>query len=209
MVLQSSKLKFSYPNTAEFDFPDIAVNQGEAALLLGPSGSGKSTLLHLLSGLLPIQGGSVKVQNQAIEELSEREKESFRAQNVGLVFQRSYFLPYLSLKDNLLLAGRYQGSKVSESHIMALFEQLQIAHLANKKPSECSQGEQQRASISRALLQNPPLILADEPSSALDDANAQIVSELLLSICEKYKSALLVVTHDQRLKDQISKSYSL
>lgn len=209
MVLQSSKLKFAYPNTAEFHFPDIQLAEGEAALLLGPSGSGKSTMLHLLAGLLPLQSGEIQIKGEEFNQLKERQKEKFRAQNVGLVFQRSFFLPYLSLEQNLMLAGKYQGQKVSKEKVQSLFEDLQIAHLAHKKPSDCSQGEQQRASIARALIQEPALILADEPSSALDDENADKVAELLLSVCANSNSSLLVVTHDQRLKNVISKSFSL
>lgn len=209
MVLQSSELQFAYPNTKGFNFPDISIDAGEAALLLGPSGSGKSTLLNLLAGLIPPQEGKISINNTSLEHLNERAKEQFRARNIGLVFQRSFFLPYLSLLDNLMLASRYQGHKLSQVEIKNIFNQLEISHLASKKPSECSLGEQQRASIARALVQNPALILADEPSSALDDKNAGKVAELLLSTCENYNSALLVVTHDQRLKDLISKSYSL
>lgn len=209
MVLQSSNLKFAYSQSASFDFPDIAIQPGEAALLIGPSGSGKSTLLNLLAGLNAPQAGSIAINGIDLQSLSERKKERFRARNIGLVFQRSFFLPYLSLSENLKLASRYQGNKIDNEQIAHLFEQLQIGHLSNKKPNECSLGEQQRASIARALIQNPSLILADEPSSALDDYNASKVADLLLSVCQKFDSALLVVTHDQRLKSLITKSYSL
>lgn len=209
MVLQSSELKFSYPNTTSFHFPDIELMEGETALLLGPSGSGKSTMLNLLAGLLPLQSGQVRIKNEDFTQLNERQKEKFRALNLGLVFQRSFFLPYLSLEQNLLLSGSYQGKKVSQERVQSLFEDLQIAHLAQKRPNECSQGEQQRASIARALIQEPALILADEPSSALDDRNADKVADLLLSVCANSNSSLLVVTHDQRLKGLITKSYSL
>lgn len=209
MVIQSSELKFSYTQSLKFDFPDIRLDAAEAALLIGPSGSGKSTLLNLLAGLLKPQAGSIQILDQDFGKLPEREKESFRAKNIGLIFQRSFFLPYLSLKENLLLSARYQGKSVSSDRILGLFEDLQIAALADKKPGECSLGEQQRASIARALLQDPALILADEPSSALDDANAEKVAELLLNVVNKSNTALLVVTHDHRLKSLIPKSYSL
>lgn len=209
MILQSSELKYSYPTTETFSFPDIGINKGEAALLLGPSGSGKSTLLHLLAGLLNAQKGSVSIKGIELKSMGEREKEKFRAQHIGLVFQRPFFLPYLNLEENLQLSARYQGAKADQDWINHLFEQLQISHLKSKKPADCSLGEQQRASIARSLLQKPALILADEPSSALDDHNASKVGELLLSVVENFESALLVVTHDQRLKDRIPKSYSL
>lgn len=209
MVLQSSELKFRYPQQKQLEFPDISLKQGEAALLLGPSGSGKSTLLNLLAGLQDIQNGSIHVLKQDLDQLNDREMEKFRAKNYGLVFQKSFFLPYLSLEENLRLAANYQGLKVKMDRIHNLFNDLNIYELRQKKPAECSIGEQQRASIARALMHEPPLLLADEPSSALDDKNADMVASLLMELCQKHNSTLLVVTHDARLKSLISKSYQL
>ncbi len=209
MVLQSSELKFRYPQQNQIEFPDISLKQGEAALLLGPSGSGKSTLLNLLAGLQDIQNGSIHVLKQDLDQLKDREMEKFRAKNYGLVFQKSFFLPYLSLEENLRLAANYQGLKVKMDRIHNLFNDLNIYDLRQKKPAECSIGEQQRASIARALMHEPPLLLADEPSSALDDKNADMVASLLMELCQKHSSTLLVVTHDARLKSLISKSYQL
>ena len=209
MVLQSSELKFRYPQQNQIEFPDISLKQGEAALLLGPSGSGKSTLLNLLAGLQDIQNGSIHVLKQDLDQLKDREMEKFRAKNYGLVFQKSFFLPYLSLEENLRLAANYQGLKVKMDRIHNLFNDLNIYDLRQKKPAECSIGEQQRASIARALMHEPPLLLADEPSSALDDKNADMVASLLMELCQKLSSTLLVVTHDARLKSLISKSYQL
>ena len=209
MVLQSSELKFRYPQQNQIEFPDISLKQGEAALLLGPSGSGKSTLLNLLAGLQDIQNGSIHVLKQDLDQLNDREMEKFRAKNYGLVFQKSFFLPYLSLEENLRLAANYQGLKVKMDRIHNLFNDLNIYELRQKKPAECSIGEQQRASIARALMHEPPLLLADEPSSALDDKNADMVASLLMELCQKHNSTLLVVTHDARLKSLISKSYQL
>lgn len=209
MVLQSSELKYTYPNLDPMPFPDIDLAPEEAALILGASGSGKSTLLHLLSGLLDLQAGEVQVLGQNLAKLNPRELERFRAKHFGLILQNSYFLPYLSLIENLQLSARYQGQKVTEARIKELFDYLNITHLAQKKPAECSVGEQQRASIARALMHKPQIILADEPSSALDDRNAELVGSLLLEMGKNEKSALLVVTHDSRLKSIISKSYAL
>ena len=209
MVLQSSELKFSYPSQEALEFPDVNLHRGETALLLGPSGSGKSTLLNLLAGLQELQQGSIEGLGQSLKELNPRQLEKFRAKHYGLVFQKSYFLPYLSLEDNLLLAARYQGHKPNLQKIHQLFKDLGIYNLRHKKPAVCSIGEQQRASIARALMHEPPILLADEPSSALDDKNADLVASLLIELCEKHQSALLIVTHDARLKSKISKSYNL
>ncbi len=209
MVLQSSELKFTYPNQETLIFPDLNLESREAALLLGPSGSGKSTLLNLLAGLLEIQTGDIKVLGRSLASIKGGAKEKFRAENYGLVFQKSFFLPYLSLEENLLLSSSYQGLKIKKERVHQLFEALNIYPLRHKKPADCSIGEQQRASIARALLQSPPILLADEPSSALDDENAELVGSMLIEMCEKQNSALLVVTHDARLKSLISKSYQL
>jgi len=209
MVLRSSELSFEYHSTRRFNFPDLVLDQRESALLLGSSGSGKSTLLSLLAGLQRPLQGDIMVKGQKLGDLSERGLEQFRAENIGVIFQKAFFLPYLSITQNLQLVSKLQKVRTSKSEIQAQLEALNIGHIKNQKPSSCSLGEQQRASIARVLLQKPALILADEPTSALDDENARKVAELLHETSTAAGSALLIVTHDQRLKSEISKSYQL
>jgi putative ABC transport system ATP-binding protein len=128
---------------------------------------------------------------------------------MGIIFQRSYFLPYLSIGENLKLAAQMQGLKISSAQAKNALEKLNVAHVAQHKPANCSVGEQQRASIARAILHEPKLILADEPTSALDDINAEKVTQTLLQVAAEQKAALLIVTHDSRLKNLISKTYAL
>lgn len=118
-----------------------------------------------------------------------------------MIFQQHYFLPYLSLAENLALAGKMQGQNLSNQAIQKGLQSLSIGHLAGKKPPQCSVGEQQRASILRATLHQPSVILADEPTSALDQKQAERVAQLLLSAAREQQSSLLIVTHDQRLQD--------
>ncbi|MGK0406344.1 MAG: putative ABC transport system ATP-binding protein [Roseivirga sp.] len=209
MPLDTVNLQFSYNAEKVYKFPDIKLSSSEAALIIGPSGSGKTTFLNLIAGLQKASKGDVTINNQSLAKLEGKNLEQFRAQHLGLIFQKSLFLPYLSILDNMKLIYSIQNRKASTEEITDLFTELNIKHILNKKASACSTGEQQRAAIARALLQKPSLILADEPTAALDDENAQKVGELLLKMSQSQKTALLIVTHDGRLKKLISKSYQL
>jgi ABC-type lipoprotein export system ATPase subunit len=209
MPLETANLQFSYHAEKVFKFPDIKLSAAEAALIIGPSGSGKTTFLNLIAGLQKASKGDISINNQSIANLEGRNLERFRAQHLGLIFQKSLFLPYLSVMDNMRLIYSIQNRKPSADEITDLFTDLNIKHILKKKASACSTGEQQRAAIARALLQKPSLILADEPTAALDDENARKVGELLLKMSQSQKTALLIVTHDVRLKKLISKSYQL
>lgn len=208
MVLQSQNVAHTYPGQDILKFPDIALEPGESAVLLGPSGKGKTTYLHLLAGLLPLQEGTVHIAHTNLSSLSARALDRFRGKQMGLVFQKSYFLPYLTIGQNLQLAQNIAGSAEPSAIHQALSE-LSAEHLMAKKPAQCSVGEQQRASIARALLGQPSLLLADEPTSALDDGNAKAVAQMLQQAARQHRAALLIVTHDKRLTDYFPKHYNL
>lgn len=207
MVLSTRDLHYRYPYQEPLAFPDVELAAAQAALVLGPSGKGKTTFLHLLAGLLRPSKGTIEVSGTQLPSLSGKKLDQFRGSHIGLVFQKSYFLPYLSLSENINLA--LHGKKIPPRAVQAMLNELGISKLQHKKPRECSIGEQQRASIARALLAGPALLLADEPTSALDDQNAEAVARLLRQATEKQGLALLIVTHDQRLKSQFPKSYLL
>lgn len=209
MALETTNLQFSYHAEKAFKFPDIKLASADAALIIGPSGSGKTTLLNLIAGLQKASAGEVKLGDQSLHNLEGRSLERFRAKHLGLIFQKSLFLPYLTMMDNMKMIYSIQNRQADKSEIDLLFSELNIRHILYKKAASCSIGEQQRAAIARALLQKPSLILADEPTAALDDTNAEKVGELLLQMSQSQKTALLVVTHDARLKKLISKSYQL
>ncbi|PTM05246.1 MAG: ABC transporter ATP-binding protein [Bacteroidetes bacterium] len=209
MALETTNLQFSYHAEKAFKFPDIKLASADAALIIGPSGSGKTTLLNLIAGLQKASAGEVKLGDQFLHNLEGRSLERFRAKHLGLIFQKSLFLPYLTMMDNMKMIYAIQNRQADKSEIDLLFSELNILHILHKKAASCSIGEQQRAAIARALLQKPSLILADEPTAALDDTNAEKVGELLLQMSQSQKTALLVVTHDARLKKLISKSYQL
>ena len=209
MPLKTQGLQFQYNEANRFEFPDLHINQGEHQLILGQSGRGKTTFLHLLAGILTPASGSVFVNNTDITSLSSGNLDRFRGKYIGLVFQRSYFVKSLSVKDNLLLSQKLAGKKENLQEIQQVLEELNIPVKLASMPNELSIGEQQRVSIARAVINNPAVILADEPTSALDDENAEKVADLLEGSAENHKANLVVVTHDQRLKNRFKNVLTL
>ena len=206
-MIETKSLEFSYDNSFVFKFPDIKLKSNENLLVLGNSGIGKSTLLHNLAGILRPKSGSIKIFDQDISKLSELELDNFRGQNIGIIFQRSHFVNSLTVGENLELAqflGRNKKGNIKET-----LNNLKILDKINKKPKELSQGERQRASIALAIINSPKLILADEPTSSLDDTNCSNVIKILKEQALKYQAQLIVITHDSRLKKHFKKSISL
>ena len=206
-MIETKSLEFSYDNSFIFKFPNIKLKSNENLLVLGNSGIGKSTLLHNLAGILRPKSGSIKIFDQDISKLSELELDNFRGQNIGIIFQRSHFVNSLTVGENLELAqflGRNKKGNIKET-----LNNLKILDKVNKKPKELSQGERQRASIALAIINSPKLILADEPTSSLDDTNCSNVIKILKEQALKYQAQLIVITHDSRLKKHFKKSISL
>lgn len=206
-MIETKSLEFSYDNSFVFKFPNIKLKSNENLLVLGNSGIGKSTLLHNLAGILRPKSGSIMIFDQDITKLSELELDKFRGQNIGIIFQRSHFVNSLTVGENLELAqflGRNKKGNIKET-----LDNLKILDKINKKPKELSQGERQRASIALAIINSPKLILADEPTSSLDDTNCSNVIKILKEQALKYQAQLIVITHDSRLKKHFKKSISL
>lgn len=206
-MIETKSLEFSYDKSFVFKFPNIKLKSNENLLVLGNSGIGKSTLLHNLAGILRPKSGLIKIFNQDISNLSEFELDKFRGQNIGIIFQRSHFVNSLTIGENLELAkflGRNKKGNIKET-----LDNLKILDKINKKPKELSQGERQRASIALAIINSPKLILADEPTSSLDDTNCSNVIKILKEQALKYQAQLIVITHDSRLKKHFKKSVSL
>ena len=165
---------------------------------------GKTTLLHLLGGLLTTQHGSVHIQDTDINKLSGSDLDAFRGRNIGIIFQQNHFVDALSVIENVILAQSLAGNKTDKNAAQNLLTRLNIGHKAKSNIKDLSQGEKQRVAIARALINQPRLILADEPTSALDDQNCTEVLNLLHEQAKAAGSALVIVTHDTRLKDIIS-----
>ena len=208
-MLACSKLSFSYDTKKTFNFPSFSCEKGETLLILGNSGTGKTTLLHLLALLLTPNGGSIKINNNELATLSAKEATKMRANHLGIIYQKPHFVSSLSVLDNLLLANYLADRKESKEQAQQLATNLGIAGLLDKKTSMLSGGEQQRVSIARALMNNPDVILADEPTSNLDDENCEKVIQLLENQSKNIGAALVIVTHDQRLKDNFKNIITL
>ena len=197
-MLETKNLRFKYDNNLELNFPDIKTSK-ENLLILGASGVGKTTFLHLLSGLLKPINGEINLLGTKISKLKMSEMDRFRGKNIGIVFQKPHFINSLTVKENLQLA-QYISKKSDKNRVQSLLESLGIEDKANKKTQNLSQGEKQRVSIALAIVNSPKLILADEPTSSLDDLNCDKVINILKNQASKYKAKLIIITHDYRLK---------
>ena len=207
-MIKTKGLNFKYNDQASFSFPDINLAKDENLLIIGSSGIGKTTLLHLLAGLLESNSGSITLYGQDISKLTQHQTDKFRGQNIGIVFQKPHFVNSLTVKENLQLA-QYLGNKRDQNRIIDILSSLDILEKENKKPKKLSQGEKQRASIAMAIVNSPKLILADEPTSSLDDENCDRVIKLLKKQASEFKAQLIVITHDNRLKKHFKKSIKL
>tara|TARA_B100000768_G_C11233431_1_gene356149 strand:+ start:708 stop:1331 length:624 start_codon:yes stop_codon:yes gene_type:complete len=207
-MIRTKELKFSYDNQVSLNFHDISLNKNENLLIIGSSGIGKTTLLHLLAGLLKSSSGSIELFGKEISELSSHQLDRFRKNNIGIVFQRPHFVNSLTVKENLQLA-QFIAKKKDNNRIESVLKSLNIFDKSYKKTNQLSQGEKQRASIALAIVNSPKLILADEPTSSLDDDNCANVIKLLKNQASEFGAQLIVITHDSRLKQHFKKSIEL
>ena len=206
-MIVTKSLEFSYDNNFIFKFPNINLKSTENLLILGNSGIGKSTLLHNLAGILRPKSGTINIFNNDISKFSEYELDKFRGENIGIIFQKPHFVNSLTVGENLELAQFLGRNKRGD--IKLTLESLRILDKINKKPKELSHGEKQRVSIAIAIINSPKLILADEPTSNLDDSNCANVINILKEQALKYAAQLVVITHDSRLKKHFKNSLEL
>jgi len=185
------------------------VSPGEHLLLLGPSGSGKSTVINLIAGLLTPDSGEIAIAGEAMTGLGGTARDDLRRRQIGIIFQTLRLVSALSIRKNLRLAQRLCHGSSDDGEIESLLGTLGIAHRADARPRQLSQGEAQRAAIARALVGRPDLLVADEPTSALDDSNAETIAHLLLDTARERGTTLLVATHDHRLRAFIPNALSL
>jgi ABC-type lipoprotein export system ATPase subunit len=208
-MVKINGLTYNYSPEVQLKFPNFSLSKGEQALILGQSGCGKTTLLHLLSGLLKPNSGDVDIENEDISKMSGATLDNFRGANIGIVFQTPHFIEALTVKENLTLTQTLAGKSKDVDKVKTLLVDLGVESKLNAKLNALSVGEKQRVSIARALVNSPALILADEPTSALDDKNCDAVLKLVREQAKKHNSTLLIVTHDNRLKDQFDKRIEL
>lgn len=199
-MIEISDLVHRYDSRHELRLPEWRVAKGQHQLILGPSGSGKTTLLHLLAGLLPPSEGQIRIAGQALNDLSADRMDAFRARHIGIVFQRPHLLAQLSVEDNLLLAQYLADLPQDRTRIHEVLAHLGIDEQQSRLPHQLSQGQLQRVTLARAVLNRPALLLADEPTANLDDANCTQVITLLKQQAEASHATLLIATHDQRVR---------
>ena len=177
--------------------------------MLGPSGSGKTTALHVLAGILRPTSGQVTVANQDLTALSPSALDRFRGKNIGIVLQRLHLIDSLTVLNNLLLAQYMAGETQDAARVREVLASLDLGDKANARPHELSHGQAQRVAVARAVVNKPKLLLADEPTSNLDDARCFQVLDLLLAQAKVCSATLVIATHDQRIKSRVPNQYEL
>ena len=208
-MISTKNITFSYNKDQTFIMPDLFCQAGNTILVTGNSGKGKTTYLHILAGLLKPNSGEIIIDNKEITHLKGSKADKFRGKNIGVVFQKSHFIASLSVLENLEMASWLATGKKHKVRAKELLQKLDIAEQAHKLPSQLSVGQQQRVSIARALMNEPKVLLADEPTSSLDDKNADNVIELLENLSKEYKTALIIVTHDSRIKQKFTNQITM
>ena len=185
--------------------------EGSKTAIVGESGSGKSTLLNIIGSIDTATGGTVQAGTWNLTSLSEREKSEYRSSFLGLVFQFHYLLKDFTALENVFMPAFMAGvpRKTAEEKARALLDDVGLSKRISHLPSELSGGERQRVAVARALINDPPLILADEPTGNLDPANAVLISELLFSMADKYKKTLVLVTHDLKIAEKCADRYTI
>lgn len=210
-MIQANGIYKSFGNVDVIKGIDLHINKGEIVAIVGASGAGKSTLLQILGTLDKPDKGKVIIDNQDITSLNQKNLASFRNKKIGFVFQFHHLLPEFTALENICIPAFIAGVQKKEAadKAMALLEYLRLTERASHKPSMLSGGEQQRVAIARALINNPAIILADEPSGNLDSQNAKELHELFFSLREKTGQTFVIVTHNPSLANMADRALTI
>jgi len=187
----------------------FSVDSGEQCVLLGESGGGKTTLLNIVSGITLPDTGTVTVDHIEVTRLAEVQRDRFRAQKIGFVFQTFNLLPAFSALENVLLGMSFSGRSTDRQQARGLLERVGLKHRLSHRPSQLSVGEQQRVAVARALANRPALLLADEPTASVDLANQQTILELIREACAESDVSLLLVTHSEAVASEFERVENL
>lgn len=209
MLIEARGIVHRLGERTVLDLPDLTVVAGAHLLLLGPSGSGKTTLINILTGLITPTAGEVRIDGRSMSGANPAARDALRRETIGMVFQTLRLIPALTVRQNLSLAQTLARGRSDAAEAAALIARVGLAHRADARPRELSQGEGQRAAIARALAARPKLLVADEPTSALDDANATTMVDLLLESAAAQGSTLVIATHDRRIRDRFAHTLEL
>lgn len=202
-------VRHAYDGLDALAIRDWHAEQGEQWLVLGPSGSGKTTLLHLLAGFMKPTYGQVLVAGHPLAKMKPPALGRFRARHIGIVFQRLHLIDSLRVAENLMLAQYLSGLGQSRQRVDEVLGELGLAKKARAYPHELSFGQAQRVAVARAVVNRPTLLLADEPTSNLDDAHCIRTVELIEAQARACKATLIIATHDQRIKPRFRNQYGL
>ena len=207
-MLKALNITKSYGQLSVLKGVDISVNKGEIVSILGSSGAGKSSLLHILGTLDKADTGTITINNQSVEGLKGKELAAFRNKHIGFVFQFHHLLPEFSALENVCIpvwkAGRKR--KEVEEEAATLLEKLGLGNRKEHKPQELSGGEQQRVAVARALINQPVIVFADEPTGNLDSKNAKELHDLFVSLRDEFQQTFLIVTHNEELASMSDRS---
>ncbi|OFY83118.1 MAG: lipoprotein ABC transporter ATP-binding protein [Bacteroidetes bacterium RIFCSPLOWO2_12_FULL_35_15] len=200
-MIKATNIHKSYATLEVLKGVSISINKGEVISIVGPSGAGKTTLLHIIGTLDRANSGTLEINNTLISSLSDKKLADFRNKNIGFVFQFHHLLPEFTALENVCIPAFIAGVSKSEAEKKALelLTFLGLINRINHKPNELSGGEQQRVAVARALINNPAVILADEPSGNLDTATAKELHQLFFTLREKYEQTFVIVTHNEEL----------
>ena len=200
-MLKADHITKSYGQLSVLKGVDISVNRGEIVSILGSSGAGKSSLLHILGTLDRADTGTISINGQSVEKLKGKELAAFRNKHIGFVFQFHHLLPEFSALENVCIPGWIAGRKRKEveEQAAALLEKMGLGNRKEHKPQELSGGEQQRVAVARALINQPVIVFADEPTGNLDSKNAKELHDLFVSLRNEFQQTFLIVTHNEEL----------
>ena len=210
-MVKAQNIHKSYGELEVLKGINLGINQGEIASIVGASGAGKTTLLQILGTLDHLETGSLFINNTEVNTLNKNDLAAFRNNNIGFIFQFHQLLPEFTALENACMPAFIKGTKKADAEKRAkeLFEILKVGHRANHKPSELSGGEQQRVAVARALINDPALILADEPSGNLDSNTAQELHQLFFDLREQFNQTFIIVTHNNELANMADKKLTI
>jgi lipoprotein-releasing system ATP-binding protein len=208
MILEATDIAKRYGPLEVLKGVSLSVNRGEIVSLVGPSGAGKSTLLHIMGTLDKPDAGTLNIEGQTIHTLNEKSLAAFRNKSIGFIFQFHHLLPEFTAIENICIPAYIAGAKqkVAEKRAHELLEMMKLQHRAQHKPAELSGGEQQRVAVARALINNPALVMADEPSGNLDTNNARDLHHLFFELRCNLNQTFIIVTHNEELANMADRT---
>lgn len=209
-LIHIQNLKYSYDDAKLIlNIQELSIPAGESVFLFGPSGSGKTTLLEILAGVIDAKKGAVSILGKNLSEMSATQKDQFRAQHIGYIFQQFNLVPYLTARENILLPLMWNSKKLNSELLNQLIESLGLQAIIDQKSDSLSVGQQQRVAAARALIASPEIILADEPTSALDYDHRENFLKILFALVKKQKSTLIFVSHDRSIQNLFERQINL